>query len=188
MSEYVTSPLAQDIFGVLAPWLATITGLTAGTTVIQGIPNRSPEPLAAPGYISMTMVRRRRLNYNIDTWDQTIDDPDTWTTETHFEVTIQLDIVGESAFDWCSMIESLWRDEQGCIALAGANNYPSSPLCQPLYTQEPIMAPLEDSEDQYEQRWILQVVLQYNPVTTTPLQTADTVELTVINVDEAYPP
>jgi hypothetical protein len=183
----VTSPTLQDIFTVLAPWLVSVTGLPQAN-VLQGIPNRTAAPLAAPGYITMTMIRRDRLNTNIDTWDQTIDDPDETTQETHFAVTVQLDFYSGpsegnssgSAFDWCSMIESLWRDDVAVQALA--------PTIAPLYTNASRMAPLDDSEDQYEQRWILEAVLQYNPVTSVPTQFADALTLTVINVDEAYPP
>jgi hypothetical protein len=51
-----------------------------------------------------------------------------------------------------------------------------------------MLAPLEDDELQYEQRWTIEAFLQYNPVVTVPMQFADTASVTLINVDEAYPP
>lgn len=180
MSGFTVTPVAQDLFGALAPWLATITGLTAGTTVIQGLPNRTAMPVANPGFISMTFTGRRRLNTNIDSWDMESDDPSAWTVETHFDVVAQIEIMGVSAFDWCAMIESLWRDDLTCAALA--------PVCQPLYTDDPIQAPLDDSELQYEQRFVLRAHLQYNPVTTAPQDFASEAVVGLINVDERYPP
>jgi hypothetical protein len=173
---YTITPQQADIYTAVRAFLIAITG----GTVVKGIPNRVAMPQASPGWITTTLIRRRRLNYNIDTWDETLDDPTSWSSETHYEVVMQLDIVGVNAFDWCGMIETLWFDDIGVQALL--------PTCAPLYTNPSHMAPLEDSEDQYEERWILEVVLQYNPVTTTPLQTADEAVLNVINVYEAYPP
>lgn len=175
-----TSPIQQDIFTVVAAFLATITGLVVGTTIVQGIGNRVAIPLAAPGFIEMTIVRRRRLNTNIETWDQTIDDPTEVTVEAHWEVVMQIDCYAPNSFDWCNMIETLWRSPYGVKNLA--------PTCAPLYTNDSHMAPLDDSEDQYEQRWIIEAVLQYNPVTATPMEFANSLELDVVNVDERYPP
>lgn len=78
------------------------------------------------------------------------------------------------------MLETLLRDETACVALA--------PTCQPLYSSDATLVPLDDDEQQYEQRWMIEAVLQYNPVTTTPMQFANTLEVTLINVDETYPP
>lgn len=99
---------------------------------------------------------------------------------------MQLDLYGAASGDWAVMLETLLRDETGCIALAGSD--PTNPICQPLYTSDAVEAPLEDTEDQYEQRWTIEGVLQYNPVTSVPMQFADTLTVTLTNVDEAYPP
>jgi hypothetical protein len=51
-----------------------------------------------------------------------------------------------------------------------------------------MQAALVNGEEQYEERWIVGANLQYNPVVSTPQQFADTLEATLINVDEAFPP
>lgn len=179
MSQDPVSPVLQDIFLMLQPFIAQHTGLDP-SVVIQGLPNRTAMPPASPGFCAMTIVHRGRLNTNIDTWDESDPDPTTVSSEMHAKVTVQLDFYGAGSFDQSAIIETLWRDEIACTALA--------PTCQPLYTGDPILAPLDDTEEQYEQRWILEAVLQYNPVVTTPMQFASVASVTVINVDEAYPP
>ena len=191
MTNYVPSILESDVNTAVRAWLLSI--LPSGTPIIKGIPNRSAWPPANPGFVAMTLVRRKRLNYNIDSYDETAEDPTTWSSETHFEVTMQLDFIGVNAFDWCNVAETLWKDENACdaleVSIGGDNTVPGySPSIDPLYTNDSIMIPLEDAEEQYEKRWLVEAVLQYNPVTTMPLQTADTLTVTVINVDEAYPP
>jgi hypothetical protein len=102
------------------------------------------------------------------------------------EIRLQLDLYGRASGDWGVMLQTLLRSEPGCVILAGADY--ANPICQPLYASDAHAAPLDDSEDQYEDRWTIEAILQYNPVTSVPQQFADTLELTVINVDEAYPP
>ncbi len=136
-------------------------------------------PPASPGFVTMQLTRGQRLNYNIDTWDVTDPAPTETDSETHWQERMQIDFYGASSGDWSRVFAGLWRDEVGCLALA--------PNCQPLYHDEPLLAPLEDDELQYEQRWLCQAFLQYNPV-ISPLQDfADTLSVTLINVDEAYP-
>jgi len=185
------SILETQVYTAVKAFLAS--QLPTGTPIIKGLPNRTSAPPPAPGFVAMTLITRKRLNTNIDTYDTVSDDPTTWDSETHFEVEMQLDIVGDSAFDWCATIESLWRDEVACDAIEtslggtpGAAGY--SPTIDPLYTKDALMAPYEAGEDQYEKRWILRAVLQYNPIVTTPQQFANELGVTVINVDEAYPP
>jgi hypothetical protein len=142
-------------------------------------------PPPTPGFVAMTMVRRERIITNIDTWESVDADPTQITQEAHFKVTIQLDFYSGStagnsvgtAFDWCSIVETLWRDNATCVALA--------PVASPLYTNPPIMAPLDDVEDQYEQRWMLEAVLQYNPLVSVPAQFADT--LGPVAITDALP-
>ena len=178
-----TSPLQQDIYGVLAPFLVSITGLPAAN-VQQGIPNRTPPPQASPGFVIMTIIGMRRLRTNVDTW-ATTGDPASINHEMGTEVRVQVDFYGDSSQDWAAAFQTLFRDDSGCIALAGSG---ATPICQPLYADEARMMPFEDSEDQYEQRWTVDAILQYNPVTSDSMQFADALSVTLVNVDEKYPP
>lgn len=191
MSGLVIAPVHQDVYLVLQPFLATITGLDPAV-IIQGLPNRVSMPAASPGYITMQAFHTKRLRTNVsaDSW-LGVADPTAIALEQGTELRIQLDFYGASSGDWAAAVETLWRSEFACVALAGADSDGEPlvpPTCQPLHADEAHLGPLTDSEDQYEQRWIVEAILQYNPVVTAPLQFANTAEITVINVDEAYPP
>jgi hypothetical protein len=137
-------------------------------------------PPASPGFVTMQLTLGDRLNYNIDTWDVTDPNPAAISSETHWKERMQIDFFGAGSGDWSRVFAGLWKDETACLAL--------EPTCDPLYTNGPHLAPLEDDEEQYEARWTVEAFLQYNPVVTVPMQFADTAEVTLINVDEAYPP
>lgn len=168
----------DDIYRALKAFIVSVTGLDA-SLVIKGLPNRTAMPPAQPGFVSMTAILQTRLGTNLDTWDTTNAAPTVATSELHAQVKVQLDCYGSISGQWATMLQTLLRDEVGCDALG--------PNCQPLYTGEPFLSPLDDSEDQYEERWTLEAELQYNPVTSTAPQFADELNPTVINVGEAYP-
>lgn len=191
MSGLVTSPLLSDVYGVLQPFLMAVTGL-AQDLVIQGLPNRTAMPPASPGFISMQATITRRLRTNVDTgsWIGEVN-PNSVSSEQGTLLRVQLDCYGAASGDWAAQISTMFRDDYGCVALAGVDgsgNPLVPPICQPLYIDDGKLAALVDTEDQYEQRWVLEAMIQYNPITTAPLQFANTAKVTVINVDEAYPP
>lgn len=174
----VVSPVLDDLYRAMKAFIVGVTGLDAAL-VIKGLPNRTSMPLAEPGFITMQSILQPRLNTNIDSWDQTDPEASTGTAEVHLQVKMQLDCYGSSSNTWATMLQTLLRDEVGCLALA--------PTCQPLYTGEPALVPLDDSEEQYEERWSLDAELQYNPVTSTAPQFADTLVATVVNAEERFP-
>jgi hypothetical protein len=192
LSGLVPSIVQRQIYVLVKALLVTVTGLDP-SLVIQGLPNRTAMPLASPGFATMQITWGKRLNTNIDTWDVTApadpDDPPPTTSnsETHWMVRVQLDFYGSTSGDWATVLAGLWRDEYVCEALAGVGGL-AAPTCQPLYHDEPLLAPLEDDEKQYEQRWTLPAYVQYNPVTTVPQDFATALDVTLINVDKAYPP
>jgi hypothetical protein len=177
MTAYTVAPILEQIYGVLSPFIQTATGLPAAS-VVQGLQNRNAMPL--PGFVAMTATLKNRLRTNVDSWDTTIDDPTQTTQEQGIQLTVQLDCYGPASSEWSDILATLLRDEVGCAAL--------EPICDPLYCNDPIQAPLTNAEQQYEQRWIVGAVLQYNPVVAVPMQFADALAADVINVDEAYPP
>lgn len=143
-----------------------------------------PEP--SPGFAVMTAVRRKRLRTNIETWDYLDPNATTLSDEQGVMLSLQIDFYGATSGDWVTEFTTLWRSTYGCTQLAGAD--PAHPVCQPLYHGEPLMAPLDDSEMQYEERWTVEAFLQYNPVTTVPQDFMNAAEVSLINVDEKYPP
>lgn len=168
------APLLDLVYTDMRAFInAQIAGLT---DVIQGYQNRTAMPLVP--FVVMTVTGYTRLATNVDTWDETIDDPTTLVHEQSVRVSMQLDVYGPGAADMAAILSTLLRDEVACDAFTNS---------QPLHADDPKRAPLDDGEDQYEDRWIVTAELQYNPVVSTPQQFADTLTATLIEIDEAFP-
>jgi hypothetical protein len=170
------TPTQSQVYAALGAFIQNITGLPAGQ-IIQGLGNRVAMP--APGFIAMTAISQARLRTNIELWDEVDPNPSTFTAEQGTQIDVQLDFYGPLAGDWAVMVSTAFRSSYGFEALA--------PNCAPLYIDVVPMAPLIDAEAQWEQRWVATAVLQYNPVTTLPLQFANELVINLIDVDEVYP-
>lgn len=174
----VVAPLQVAIYTAIKAFIVSVLGTSV--PVSQGLGNRVSIPQAAPGFVYMTIIDQQRLRTNIDTWDETNPAPTGLTAEQGMKVTCQIDCYGANAADWAAMLTTLWRDDYGCLAMA--------PNCAPLYADEARLIPLIDSESQYTARYSITAYLQYNPVTTFPMQFADVLNVNLIDVDEAYSP
>jgi hypothetical protein len=171
------APQKSALFTKLRTFLLTI--VPAGTEVVQGLGNRVTLP-AGP-FVCMTGIFQDRLATNEDSYDDPYPTPGgVQNAKQSTRLDVQLDCYGPDSLAWATVIETLFRDEVGCVALA--------PDLQPLYTDSPRMVPLITGEEQFLERWTVTAVLQYNPVTVTAQDFADTLAVTLINVDEAYPP
>lgn len=170
------SPVQSDIFTVIRAFLLTI--VPAGTPVVQGRDNRVPMP--KDPYVLMTPVFQIRLTTNQDEYDDPFPTAGTKSAEAAMRFDVQLDFYGPDSQAWATMTQTLWRDSVGCDALAST--------CAPLYAEDPRMIPLTTGEDQFLERWMLTASLEYDPVTVTVQEFADTLDVVLINVDERYPP
>ncbi len=155
-----------DIYTKLGAFIIAQLGLAPGQ-VVQGYPNRVAMPVGP--FVLMTAMLKKRLRTNVDNYAGTSSPAPAGgpvTAEQGQQITVQLDCYGPQSSDWSDILTALLRDNVGCVALA--------PACQPLYADDPVRAPLNDSEQQYEDRWIVQAVLQYNPIVTTAQTYANT--------------
>lgn len=174
MSASIDLTLA-NLYTALGAFLVSI--LPTGTEVVQGLGNRVPAP---PGpYVAMTAILQPRLATNVVTYDESDPNPTALAHQQSTRVDVQLDCYGPDAGAWAVMVSTLLRDEYACLALA--------PNCQPLYADDPRQMPFETGEAQYLSRWTLTAALQYNPVTTTAQDFADTLSVTLVDVDVEYP-
>lgn len=108
--------------------------------------------------------------------------------------TIQIDVHGESSADNAHIISTLFRDGYGVDAfntigvgigqfVIGENAIGSFNI-QPLYCDDPKQMPFMNAEQQTEERWIVQCVVQANLVVkVTPQQFADTVKVPITVVE-----
>lgn len=174
----VTTPTLDNVATVLRTLALSV--VPTGVQVVQGLDNEVTLPPASPGFINMTLVAQVRLRTNEASYTDGSPTTGTRIMEQGTQITVQLDCYGPDSGTWAAQLSTVLRDEYAVDALA--------PYAAPLYAEDPVMAPLIDSERKFEQRWIVGAVLQWNPATVTAQQFADTLDATLINVDEAYPP
>jgi len=98
------------------------------------------------------------------------------------KVTVQLDVHGPTSADNAQIISTLFRDEYAVTQFAT-----SGFDVVPLYADDPKQLPYLNGEQQIEERWSIDAVMQTNPVVTTPMQFMNAIAVTTINVDAAYP-
>lgn len=155
MSATVT-PVQQDVFTALRTLILSLITCE----VVQGLGNGVPMPLGS--FICMTALYQNRLSTNVDGYVDPITTIGSKTALQAIQYTIQIDCYGPLSSDWAAMLSTMLRDEYACLSMA--------PNVQPLSADDPKMLPLIDGEQQYEQRWVVTALLQYNPVVSTPMQ------------------
>lgn len=168
----------KQLFKKVGDLLTSI--VPAGVEIGQGLINRVPMPNPDPGFINMTAMLQTPHRTPVETWDRDNPNPTTIDIEQGVLVELQLDCVGEAANDWAVMIAAMMRSDYACERLA--------PEVAPLYVDNPLQAPIHNAESQYEFRWIVRAHVQYNPVISPAQEFAASLEVDLINVDEAYKP
>jgi len=90
------------------------------------------------------------------------------------KMTIQLDVHGPLGGDNAQIISTLLRDTYGVdqFATSGFD-------VTPLYASDPKQLPFLNGEEQIETRWVVDAVLQCNPVVTIPQQYGQTATVAV---------
>lgn len=100
------------------------------------------------------------------------------------KMTVQLDVHGPNSGDNAQIISTLFRDEYA------VDQFETSGYgVVPLYADDPKQIPFFNGEQQVEERWVVDAVMQCNPFVGIPLQFADALgPVNVISVDALYPP
>ncbi len=98
------------------------------------------------------------------------------------KMTIQVDVHGPASGENAQILSTLMRDDIACqfFVDAGYN-------MAPLYAGDPHQAPFINGEQQFEEKWTFDAVLQINPNVTVSQQFAANVAIGLIEVYEAYP-
>jgi hypothetical protein len=157
--------------------------LGAGIPVIQGLGNRSampPDTELTGGFVAMTFRNTRQLSTNEYNLNDLFPLPSTLDSDVDTELRVQLDCYGSDANMWKDILAQVLRSPYGCDNLA--------PLLSPLYASDPIRMDLVNGEEQYEQRWMLEAVLQYNPVVSVPQDYFNEVDVSLVDVDATIDP
>lgn len=98
------------------------------------------------------------------------------------EIVMQLDVHGPTSADNAQTISTLFRDAYAVEFFASLSSSVS-----PLYADSPKQLPFLNGEEQQENRWIIEAVMQADEVITVPQQFADVVEVDLVNVEATYP-
>jgi len=96
---------------------------------------------------------------------------DTATVYGPARIDIQVDFYGESASEYCKVVQTTFRSAWGY------DWFPAN--VKPLYTSDGIQAPMVTGEQQWQSRWTLTVSMQYNPTVTVPQQFADQASIAI---------
>lgn len=165
-----------NLFKSLGDFISSVVA----TAVVRGQVNRVP---ALPGgSVVMSPLLSMPLSTTVQTYT------DTFTVHTtdlkrSTQWSAQIDCYGASANDDAAAISIALRSIYGCdfFKATGLD-------IQPLYAGEPRQLPLITGEDQYQERWGFDAVLQYNPVISVTQDFADQLVIGLINVDATFPP
>ena len=138
--------------------------------IVRGLGNGVPMPEGP--FVCMTVTGQKRLATNIDNYNDPVTTIGTRAVMQKSQLTVQIDVYGPQSNDWALILTTMFRDPYGCDMLA--------PDVSPLYADDPNMLPLTNAESNYEERWFVTAVLQYNPVVSVPQQFADKASVTLI--------
>jgi hypothetical protein len=92
------------------------------------------------------------------------------------QMAIQVDVYGPNSGNFAQIISAMFRDGFAVDQFAA-----SSPEISPLYADEPRQLAFSDGEQQYENRWSIDVQLQVDQTVTVPQQFADALKVNVVN-------
>ncbi|MEN6533957.1 MAG: hypothetical protein ABFD89_09870 [Bryobacteraceae bacterium] len=173
---YVASVTDDMVFTAIRAW---VIASAAVSDCIQGDGNRASIPAGGTDFVIMTPLTRSRLSLNETSHPTT----STETSTSSFDYAIQLDCYGPNAGDIVSVLDTSWYSNRTFDAL-------KTQYVFPLYSEHPRFAPMVNGEQQYENRWILVIHIQFKPSITDSQQSASSVTITptgIINVDVKYP-
>lgn len=98
------------------------------------------------------------------------------------KMTAQVDVHGPKSADNAQVISTLLRDDYGVNLFD-----PDVSGVTPLYADDPRQGPYRNEQQQIENRWMVEAVLQINPTVTVPQQFADQASIELVDVDATYP-
>lgn len=131
--------------------------LPSGVPVLQGQQNKLAQPVKDS--VFFTHRTRRRLSTEAVTWDYESPSASMLNRSASFEVIYQIDAYGPFSADNAQVLLSLFRSSYACDRF---NALVPTGAIQPLYSTDPLQMPLVAGEDQYEDRWTMDLHVQAN--------------------------
>jgi hypothetical protein len=177
----VTLSLTEaDVFRVLGDYLTSVLPNTV--EIIRGQVNRTASPLVSD-YVVMTSNFRSRLETNISSWDEVGPNPVVISYLEPTQFVAQVDVIGPGSADNSQVISALFRSENATnfFATSGVD-------MQPLFVEDPKQIPFIGGEQQFQERWTIDAVMQINPVVTVTQDFMNQAVVVLKEVDAYYPP
>lgn len=153
----------RDIFIELHRYLTELFSCP----VAQGYQNNVPIP---ENGIVMHMLLERDLDYTADYWNPA---DEQMTAQRSVEATFQLDFYGVEANSRARVVANLWKSSYTTDRMT---------KCQPLDNGQPRKDVLVNQANQYENRMMLDITLQYNPETSYHVDSVDEISITTTNI------
>ena len=169
------SIIDTDVYTALRTYLLSLA--PAGAEVVQGIQNQVSMPVG--NFATMTSSQMVRLATNVTTYQPFIGAGQKEVL-TAFRYLIQVDLYGPLSQPWAAQAKGLFRDSYA------VDLFPSNIV--PLFADDAIQLPLVNGEEQWEQRWKMQMSVQYNPLVTASQDFATSLKAEIVSVDVKYPP
>ncbi|TNH43752.1 phage neck terminator protein [Photorhabdus luminescens] len=135
--------------------------------VAQGYQNGVPIPKNG---IVMHALFERDLDYTANYYNHGSSEI---TAQRSVELTIQIDFYGVDADSRARVMANLWQ-----------SSYTTERLkkCQPLYSEQTKKNVLVNEANQYENRVMLEIKLQYNPETTYSIDNSDSFSIDINSI------
>ena len=153
----------HDIFIELRRYLVELFSCP----VAQGYQNNVPIP---ENGIVMHMLFERDLDYTSEYWESS---GKQMTAQRSVEATFQLDFYGTEANSRSRVVANLWKSSYTTDRMT---------KCQPLDSGDPKKDVLVNQANQYENRMMLEITLQYNPETSYHVDSVDEISITTTNI------
>lgn len=141
--------ISNYIIGIIPEAAGTkVAGGWKDRQIVKSAQNQTALPFNA---IVMSILMDNDLDYGVVSYDPKNDKA---AVQNSVKVRLQLSFYGKQAEKRSRMVDTLWR------TLYGADNLK---LCKPLYVHSRERHPYINESNQYEERYLLDLALQYNP-------------------------
>lgn len=150
--EALYTDISNYVIGIIPESAGTqVAGGWKDRQIVKSAQNQAALPQDA---VVMSILMDDDLDYGVVNYDP---ENGKAAVQNSVKVRLQLSFYGKQAEKRSRMVDTLWR------TLYGADNLR---LCKPLYVQSRERHPYINESNQYEERYILDVALQYNPQVT----------------------
>lgn len=166
-----------QVLTALQAFLMTVTGLPM-EQIIDAQDNRVPMPKGT--FISMTSLLESELSVPSSTFTKT---GTTEAVNSRLMWICQLDCYDDdSAQDLATAIKAVIRTPY-CVDQFKLSGFDMAPL----YATDPRNTNMLNGENQFNDRWTFEFHAQINPVIQTPMQSANKLEIGLVEVETTFP-